>query len=490
MLKKSSYNAHKKGRSWCRFLLLFTAFFCSYTYNMSAALPARAENVVAQEESAPSASLLTLRDAWAMAYNNNPSLAAARAELRAADEQVSVALSGYRPTLAFDAEGGNSFTRVQGSVIYPKTVKEEPAQMGIELSQPIFNGFETPARVRGAEAAVMAQRATLAESEQQLLYDVAEVYFDIILAQKTLAFTRENERVLEKQLFITKDRRRVGELNKTDVSQAEARYKAAIVSRREAEKELANKRRTYARLVGEVPNGELVAPHLIAPEPEGEDALYIVAIKHNPSALKATYAYKAAEAGVDVSESALWPQISLVGRASRGWDQGISLPERQDSASIMIRARVPLYQAGEEYARIRAARQTSTQKRMEEDYIQKRVREVASNAWESFRTARESIKDREEVVAAAKEALIGVREESKVGTRTVLDVLNAEQELLDAKVNLARARHDEALAILQMESTQGTLTAKALRLDVKEYDAQKHYAEARASWFGVAANGE
>jgi outer membrane protein TolC len=153
----------------------------------------------------------------------------------------------------------------------------------------------------------------------------------------------------------------------------------------------------------------------------------------------------------------------------------------------MAEVTIPLYRAGTDYSKTRQAVQTATQRGLELDDTRNKARENAANGWQSLMTAREAIKGRKEVVTAETEALAGVREEAKVGTRTVPDVLNAEQELLDARINLVKVEHDEEMAILQLRSAIGALTADALRLSVAVYDPTAHYKDVRDKWFGFGS---
>ncbi|MDD5585998.1 MAG: TolC family outer membrane protein [Alphaproteobacteria bacterium] len=426
----------------------------------------------------------SLEQALATAYQNNPALQAERAKLRAADEQVSQALSGYRPTVDATAEAGKSTNNISGNGPFSGSTSLDPRDVGINVTQPVFRGFRTVAGVRSADATVKAQRAALQDAEQQLLLDSGKAFLDVVQAQAVLTINRNNEEVLQKQLNATKDRFRVGELKKTDVSQAESRLKSAMVSRLQAEGDLSNQRTTFSRLIGDMP-GTLEQPKLTLEQPKTQDEAVTLSLHKNPSVLAATYSTDAARADITAAEGSLLPEVSIVGSGSRGWQQSSTVPDRQDSATILARVTIPLYRAGTDYSKARAAQQTTTQRRLELENARSRAREGASNSWQSLMTARNAIAGRKEVVAATADALVGVREEAKVGTRTTLDVLNAEQELLDAKLNLAKAEHDEALAILQIKSAIGELTAEAMHLPVNAYDPVKHYDEVRGKWAGL-----
>lgn len=427
----------------------------------------------------------TLQQALAVAYQKNPGLMAEQAKLRAADEQVAIALSGYRPSIDAVAEGGHTRNQVSGQNYYAGDSKLNPRSIGINVTQPVFNGFKTMAEVDSAKAAVMSQRAALQEAEQQLLLDSAKAFLDVVQATAIFNLTLENEQVLKKQLEATEDRFNVGELKKTDISQAQSRFKAASVSRLQASGTLNNKRMAFMRLIGDMPTS-LEHPQNILIRPTSLNDAVDLALHQNPTVIAASHNFEKSKSDISSPSGELWPKVDLVGNVQRAWDQSITLTDKQDSAAIKLRVTVPLYRAGADYARVRVAQQTSTQRRLELDDAQKKTREIASSAWQDLETSRGARAGRAEVVTAAQEALVGVREESKFGTRTVLDVLNAEQELLEAKIAYARAEHDETLAALQVRSSIGELTAQAMELDVPLYNPEINYDTARNTWAGFA----
>lgn len=391
---------------------------------------------------------------------HNPEILSAQAELNAAEAGVDTARSGYRPSITASGQMGRSSTRYQGNPAYPDTTELQPSSVSIDVTQPLFHGFKTNSAVDSALATAQAQRATLMETEQQILYKAAESFFGIIEAEKILALTQENEQVLKKQLFITKDRLRVGDLKKTDVAQAQARYQTVAVSRKQAERNLANAHATFKRVIG-FKATELKNVNLTFDGPSSPEDILALAKANNPSISKARYSHEASDADISAAQGELWPQIDLVGRAERAWDQGATAQDRQDTATIMVRATLPLYQGGANYSRIRSANHVRAQRQQQAIHTEQQVQEMAMTSWHNLQTAKETIKGRHAVVQASTAALKGVRIESKYGTRTILDVLNAEQELLDAKINKVRAERDKNLAILQLKVVIGALTAKS-----------------------------
>lgn len=427
----------------------------------------------------------TLEQTLTIAYVNNQGLKAERAKLRAADEQVSIALSGYRPTLDAVGEIGHTTGKVAGSGFYAGNSNLNPRSLGVNLTQNIFNGLKTYSSVDSAKSNVQAQRALLQDAEQKLILEATKAHLDVIQAHEAQDLNRENERVLRRQLEITQDRFRVGDRTKTDVSQAQSRLHAAIVSRLQAESDYANAKSTFARIVGEPPS-ILEKPGIEAFIDRKPKDVARVAVKNNPSVVAASFAHDAAESDIAVARAELMPKLDAIASGTRSWDQSTSIRDRQDSASIMGRLTIPLYRQGADYAKTRQAQQVSTQRRLELEYTRLKAKEEALTSYQSLETAMAAIVGRREVVSSAAEALQGVREESKVGTRTTLDVLNAEQELLEAKIALVKAQHDAALATFQLKAAMGDLTASALHLDAPIYDPEKNYTTVKDQWIGFS----
>ena len=428
----------------------------------------------------------TLEQALAQAYANNPTIGAQRARLRAVDEGVPQALSGYRPTARVTA----GITRSMGESKFDggSTGSEANAKsVGVTATQPIYDATVAPA-VRRAERLVEAQRATLIASEQSVLLAAAQAYLDIVQNQAILQLQTNNEQVLRRQLDAARDRFRVGEYTRTDVSQSESRLSAAIASKISAEGTLRASRATYERLVGSAP-GELKAPKPAFRLPKNLDELVELARANNPNVLSASYSEAAQREAVDQQYGRLLPSVNLSASGTRTYDpgrtSGVEL-NRSDSAQITAQVTIPLYQAGQPEALVREAKQTANQARLQIEESRRQVTESAVSAWQALQTARASIESYTAQIKAAQIALEGVRQEAQVGSRTVLDVLNQEQELLNARVFLVRAQHDEMVAAFNVLAASGQLTADRLNLPVQKYDPQANYDKTRGKWFGTS----
>ncbi|NUB13971.1 TolC family outer membrane protein [Azospirillum brasilense] len=431
------------------------------------------------------ASAQSLEDALAQAYSNNPALAAQRARQRAVDESVPQALSGYRPTVR--ATAGITRNATNSTFQGGETGSENNAKsVGVTATQPLYDATVGPA-VRRAERTVEAQRATVLANEQQILLNAAAAYLDVVQNQAVLELQANNEQVLRRQLDAARDRFRVGEYTRTDVSQSESRLAASIAARISAEGTLQASRATYERVVGSMP-GKLKAPKPKFKLPGTLDEVVEMARSNNPSVLSATYTEAAQREAVDQQFGRLLPSANLAAQANRTIDAGRSSGidiKRQDGAQLTAQITIPLYQAGLPEALTREAKHTANQARLQIDDTRRQAVEAAISAWQGLQAARASIESYNSQIRAAEIALEGVRQEAQVGSRTVLDVLNQEQELLNARVNLVRAQRTEMVQAFTVLGAIGQLTARQLNLPVQYYDADTHYKQVRNKWIGT-----
>jgi outer membrane protein/adhesin transport system outer membrane protein len=293
-----------------------------------------------------------------------------------------------------------------------------------------------------------------------------------------------NEQVLARQLQASRDRFAVGEITRTDVSQAESRLSGATADRIEAAGNLRAARATYERVIGLAP-GTLVPPGQVPGLPGSLESSISQAETGNPQVIAAVFAERAAADGIDLARSALLPQITVSARAAVDWEPTSTI-DRRESASVTARISVPLYQAGAASSRVREARHSANQARIVVDDERRSAIEQAIRAWEFLTTARATIDSLNAQVTAAEIALDGVRQEALVGSRTVLDVLDAEQELLDARVALVRSQRDEVVAGYQLLAAVGQLTARDLGLPVAYYDVEGDYRRTRSRVWGTS----
>lgn len=425
----------------------------------------------------------TLDEALGLAYWNNPSLKAERSALAAIDHGVTEALSAWRPSVVSNLGRSRSYIKGHDTDDNRGTAILPSEQAAVTLSQRIADFGQTSGTVRTAEARVLASRATLADTEQTVLLETAEAYLGVVRAQSGLDLNRANVQVLTRQLDAAEAGFQRQMTTLTDVAQARARRANALADLRQIEEALDTARGRYAALVGE-PAADLEFPQQLPGLPGARDEVLSQAESANPKVLGAGYATEAAQAAVDSSESALLPTISFEASDSYQTHSSISVgDERVQRAGFVIR--VPLYQSGAEYARIQARKQELGQRRQLLEAARRTARQTALEAWNGLEAARARVASYDASVQANQIAQDGVRAEyMRMGTRTLLDVLNAEQELFQAKINLIGARRDEAVAAYRAMNAMGRMTAEALKLAVVRYDAVGHYDKVRGQWFG------
>lgn len=417
----------------------------------------------------------TLAQAWVAAYRNNPSLEAERAKLRVTDEGVAQALSHWRPGVTASANVGKTYQYTPPNNGYPSNYFAKGGDSySVQVTQPIFRGFRTLTETDAAEEQVMAGRAHLRSMEAQLLLDTGKAFLDTLRDRTIVQLYRDEERVLQKKLDETTVRSAAGDLTQTDVRQAETRLARAQVTRLQAENTLEADRAAFLRLVGEEP-GNLKEPFLPLEPARDLDTVQHLAETANPSVIAAQHNVEAAKAEISFNKGSLLPEVNLVASTAHYYGQSMTFPGHQDNQQVMVQASLPLYDGGSSYSKVRAARQAATRYRMELAEARHKAHEFARRAWQAMSIAEASIRANRAGIEAAGQALEGVKTENRVGARTTLDVLNAEQELLDARIAMAQARHDRDYALLELEAAVGELTAKALHLPTETYDPERHY---------------
>ncbi len=425
----------------------------------------------------------TLQQAMTRAYMANPSLQAARAHLRATDEGVAIAKSSARPQADINASAGLSYAEYNNV-----STKLVPRQVGATVTQPIYLGGQIDASVDAAKKNVLAERASLMNTEQQLLLSVAQAFYDVVRDQAVLRLTKKQEEVLTKERQAARDRFKVGEATKTDVSQAESRLAGSTADRIEAEGKLSISQATYERIVGMAP-GQLQYEKPVISLPVSLDDALDRSQKNHPQVVAAQYTEQAAENDVDYAQGALLPKLSLEASGAKAWDSGSAFPNDLDSAQILAKLTIPLYHGGD-YAKTREAKQTANQRRIEVHDAMDQTRQNTVRAWQELITARAAIQARHSQVDAAQMAYEGVKQESEVGTRTVLDRLDAEAEALQAQVNLVQAERDQAVSSFDTKAAVGELTAAEIALPVTPYDPVQHYDEVKDKWIGLSSTGD
>ncbi len=429
----------------------------------------------------------TLAEALAAAYSNNPTLQAARAQLRAVDENVPQALSGWRPqvTLAGTAGYGDGISRQYLSGGYRNSATDrEIATAQATVTQPIYRGGRTRASTNRAENQVMAQRAQLMAQEQTTLAAAVNAFVGVIQDQQILQLNINNEQVLARQLQATNDRFRVGEITRTDVAQAEAALAGATAQRQSSEGTLATARSTYQQIIGYLPPGNLIEPQPLAVPVRSQQEAITLASSNNPNVVAAAYNEAAAKDAVDVAFSQLMPNLSLQGQTFQ--QNNAALRSAQANGyQVVANLSVPIYQGGAEYSQVRQARQTEQQSRKQLDDARRTAIQSAIQAWETLTAARATAESTRSQIRANQIALEGVEREAIVGSRTTLDVLNAQQSLLNSQVTLVQNLSNLVIDSYSLAQAIGRLSARDLNLAVPLYDPTAYYREVRDRWGGT-----
>lgn len=428
----------------------------------------------------------SLEQALATAYRSNPRLLAARAGVRATDERVPLALSGWRPRVELAAEAGKS--HVDSSTTTPRDQGRTPRETALTVTQNLYKGGRTVAETRLADNQVKIERARLTAEEQEVLFAAAAAYADVVRDQAVVELNTGNVGVLQNLYDATERRFQGGEVNRTDVSQALSRRLRATAARVQATRDRTGSRARYRNVIGAWPQ-VLGTAEPLGDLPGSLDEAIGLAREHAPEVVATRFNQRAALDQVRLVQGEFFPVVDLEGEINRV-DEASSRDSRTDSAKISLTVTIPLYQSGSVSARTREAKEIVAQRKKQLVQAERDAVEEATRAWKDLQTARERITAFTAEVAATQSALQGVRREALVGTRTILDALDAEQEFLDAKVNQARALRDEVVATFALQKAVGALTAERLGLPVKLYNPETHYRAARGRWFGTGLSGK
>lgn len=434
------------------------------------------------------ASTETLPEALAAAYVNSPQINAERARQRATDEELAKAQSGYRPTLFGTAD----WTMWQKTKSEPRSSGDgviDPKVITLNARQPIYQGGRVVNSVRQADAVIMASREQLRGVEQQLFLEGVTAYVNVIRDQEIFRLRQSNVEVLSKELSATEERFAVGEVTKTDVAQARARRAFSVSELDLAKANLRSSIAEYERVTGHAPTAleepsirvDLIPASL-------EEAIQIAKSAH-PNVVAAAFFERAAGFAVKTVEGELLPELDLEATYLDRIDPSRFF-DRQEQGALVARLTVPFYQGGEVEARIRQAKQERIGRLEDIELARVDVRALVNAAWSQFVAAQAQIESDRVQVEAAQIALDGVREEEKVGQRTLLDVLDAEQERLDASVELVTDERNMVVAAYTLIAAMGRLTAVDMSLPTAQYDVEENYHEVNGKWWGTSIERE
>jgi outer membrane protein len=435
----------------------------------------------------------TIEGALVRAYQDNPQLNAQRAQVRSTDETVPQALSGYRPKVALTATAGAQYTdttSVAGANLAGQAVRirshaeEAPRSAGVTVTQSLYNGQQTANTVRASESQVSSAREALRVLEQTVLLNAATIYMDFLRDDATVEVNKSNVRVLEQTLKQTRDRFNVGEVTRTDVAQSEAQLAAGKTQELTAESNLTTTRANYRRIIGNEPQGLAPASPVDRFLPPSLPASVEVSLIENPNVTAAMFGVDVNFLQVKIKEGALLPTLNLQVSAQQAYEQQLTI-QKSFTASAVAQLTVPIYQGGAEYSLIRQSKENLAQQRLTLDTTRDQTRAGVVQAWGQLLANKAQVISAQSQVTAAEIALNGVREEAKAGQRTTLDVLNAQQALVNARIALVTAQHDRVVSSYSVLSAVGRLSPQVLGLATTTYDPSVHYQQVRDSWFGV-----
>lgn len=414
------------------------------------------------------------------AYKNNPRIRAERERQKGTDEQVADAVSGFRPSAIANYERGRSRSPALfgGGDKYGTVIDKS-----LRIEQPLFRGGGTMASYQAAKQRVKAGQFRLKAVEQQVMFETIAAFMDVVQGQSILAIARNNETVLRKQLKAAQDRFDVGEVTRTDVAQSEARLSNASAQVISAEGALISAIAELENLIDKKPEASLAAPTHLPVVPASLSESMQIAQSINPDLLQSVHAEKAAKYDIRRNVASILPQVSLVGIMGRQEGVGAFGPTSSEQDAITLNFSIPLYQSGAEYARIRQASAVRSQRKFEAMNTRLTVDAVVTQSWEALETSIATITARRDQIKAAEVALDGVKQEQEYGARTVLDVLDAEQELFIARSNLVRADRDRVVAVFGLLQALGELTPENLNLGIESYDPQENLD--RVKWLPI-----
>jgi outer membrane protein len=435
----------------------------------------------------------TIEAALVRAYQNNPQLNAQRATVRATDENVPQALSGYRPRIAVTVSAGSQYTDESitssqraiggGSSSIIRGVNG-PRSFGATITQNLFNGEQTANRTRAAESQVSGAREGLRVLEQTVLLSAATIYMDYLRDSAIVEVQRSNTRVLEQTLKQTQDRFNVGEVTRTDVAQSEAQLAAGKTQELTAESNLTTTRSNFRRIIGNEPNQLAPGSPVDRFLPKTLSGAVELSLTENPNVTAAMYGIDVGFLQVKINEGALLPTLNLQASVQQSNEQTLTIPS-SFAASALAQLSVPVYQGGGEYSLIRQSKETLAQQRLNLEQVRDQSRANTVTAWGQLLAGKSQVASAQAQVTASEIALNGTREEAKAGQRTTLDVLNAQQALVNARVALVTAQHDRVVASYSVLNSVGRLSPQVLNLPTTVYDPSVHYQQVRDSWSGV-----
>lgn len=439
----------------------------------SATLAADTSPPVVNKETSPAIQAVgevnTLEQAMGQAYLNNPDLDAARANQRGTDETVAQAISSWRPQVTGQLNQFNNRVQRGSDPEFGRRTRGG----NIVARQNLFAGGGTYAATQKAENDVLAGRFDLLSAEQQTLLSTVQAYTDVLTRGKIVELLKENEKFLENIVLQTKARYEVGEVTRTEVAAAEAKAAESIARRVSAEGELETARATFAKVIGRPP-GNLIFPTTLIPLPKAQPEAIKMALKKNPALESFAFKEKSSEYNVDVQIAPLLPSLDLSAEANRTNTMNNGTIKDLTARIVLT---VPIYDQGLNRSQIRQAEQGVAAAKLNKESARLSVIENTTKAWASYTAAQQAVAQYELQVTANTLALEGVREEYSLGMKSLLDVLQIEDDWRQSVISLAGAKQNVLVSSYQLLAATGQLTVASLNLNVPRYDPEKYYNE-------------
>jgi outer membrane protein len=429
----------------------------------------------------------TIEAALVRAYQSNPQLNAQRAQVRSTDENVSQALAGYRPQAAITTSLGYQYTDTYGVAAAAEGESHgtgAPRSVTATVTQTLYNGNQTANKTRAAESQVSGAREGLRVLEQTVLLNAATIYMDFLRDGAIVEVQRSNVRVLLETLDQTKERFRVGELTNTDVAQADAQLAAGKTQELAAEATLTTTRSNFRRIIGNEPQALAPGSPIDRFLPATLAAAVDLGLKQSPNVIAAMFGIDVNYLQVKINEGALLPTLTVQIAAQQAYEQQL-IVFREAAVSATAQLSVPVYQGGAEYSLIRQSKESLEQQRLNLEMVRDQARANVVTAWGQLVAGKAQVASAQSQVSASEIALDGVRDEAKAGQRTTLDVLNAQQALVNARIALVTAQHDRVVASYAVLNAVGRLSPQVLNLATSVYDPSVHYLQVRDKWVGV-----
>ncbi|NOD47052.1 MULTISPECIES: TolC family outer membrane protein [unclassified Ruegeria] len=412
-----------------------------------------------------------ITDAFIGAYNTSGLLEQNRALLRAADEDVAIALSALRPIINWTVQVSQDYTRSRTNNV---VTTNEPSRFftGLTLGQLLYDGGASILGKQSAQETVLSTRQSLIDIEQQILIRAANAYLGVLLQEETVQIRQNNVEVSAEELRASNDRFEVGEVTRTDVALSEAQLASSQADLAVARGELSIAQAEYVNAVGKAPGrtaGQPSLPNL----PRSEAEAISLAQRNHPAILSAQHQVRAFDLIVEQQRANLGPNVSL--NADAGVTESYDNNDYINDATIALNFNQPIYAGGRLAANIRRAMATRDASRANLLNVQKNITQGVTDRYAAFQAASASLRASTERVRASQVAFDGIREEATLGARTTLDVLNAQQDLLDAQLAEVASRTERSRAAYQLLQAQGLLTAERLGLAVQIYDPTLYY---------------